>query len=280
MAATNRKRSIANTLIYEGGLSMIRSDPGNWTGGKVGVGELKGTNFGIAANTYPNHDIKHLTKDQAIAIYERDYWPKVGGDELPMGVDQVAFDAGMNSGPSRGLMWVGKAAGLTANFTAVNVARAVKAKPDTIAVIKRACANRMGFLKSLGTFGKFGSGWTRRVTQMEAIGVKMALEVKTPAAVNDNLKREAVKAGNESSAGTKKAATAATAGSGSVGVATIPEGTSESLFSFGWIAYAAIGIVVVLVLVTVALFVWQAWKDRLRKEAYEDAAAGRIGEAA
>lgn len=42
-----------NRLIgHEAGYSNDRRDPGNWTGGKVGIGTLKGTKFGIAANTY------------------------------------------------------------------------------------------------------------------------------------------------------------------------------------------------------------------------------------
>ena len=36
---------------HEGGYSTDRRDPGNWTGGRVGVGTLKGTKFGLAANT-------------------------------------------------------------------------------------------------------------------------------------------------------------------------------------------------------------------------------------
>ena len=53
------------TFAYEGGLSMIRFDPGNWTGGKVGVGALNGTNFGIAASSHPTLDIKALTRAEA-----------------------------------------------------------------------------------------------------------------------------------------------------------------------------------------------------------------------
>ena len=51
---------------HEGGYSTDRRDPGNWTGGKVGVGVLKGTKYGIAANTYPNLDIKNLVVFQKV----------------------------------------------------------------------------------------------------------------------------------------------------------------------------------------------------------------------
>lgn len=65
---------------HEGGFTMDRRDPGNWTGGKVGVGKLLGTNRGIAANTYgeallrKGKTIKGLTEAECATIYERDYF--------------------------------------------------------------------------------------------------------------------------------------------------------------------------------------------------------------
>lgn len=82
----------------EGGYSDDPADPGNWTGGRVGVGELRGTKYGISAGAYPTVDIKALTLDAARSIYVRDYWVKVGGDELPAPVAMVVFDDGVNSG--------------------------------------------------------------------------------------------------------------------------------------------------------------------------------------
>jgi hypothetical protein len=36
---------------------MDERDPGNWTGGAIGKGELRGTKWGISAQTYPQIDI-------------------------------------------------------------------------------------------------------------------------------------------------------------------------------------------------------------------------------
>ena len=90
------------TLGFEGVYSTVRADPGNWTGGKVGKGELKGTKKGIAASAYPDLDIVHLTDAEIAAIYERDYWRPIRGDELPAGPDLMTFDFAVNSGTSRG----------------------------------------------------------------------------------------------------------------------------------------------------------------------------------
>ncbi len=47
------------TLHQEGGLSLDPKDPGNWTGGKVGLGKLLGTKYGIAAASHPGLDVRH-----------------------------------------------------------------------------------------------------------------------------------------------------------------------------------------------------------------------------
>jgi len=63
------RRALSFVLKEEGGLSLDRYDSGNWTGGRVGVGALKGTKYGIATSSYPDLDIRRLTVEQAGAIY-------------------------------------------------------------------------------------------------------------------------------------------------------------------------------------------------------------------
>lgn len=82
----------------EGGLSLDPRDRGNWTSGKVGVGELKGTKYGISAMSYPELDIGELTLQDAKTIYKRDYWDAVGCDLLPDLIAFDVFDMAVNSG--------------------------------------------------------------------------------------------------------------------------------------------------------------------------------------
>ncbi|MFZ0931236.1 MAG: glycosyl hydrolase 108 family protein [Syntrophobacteraceae bacterium] len=42
-----------------------------------------GTKFGISSRSYPNVDIKNLTRDQAVGIYYHDFWLKGGIDRIP-----------------------------------------------------------------------------------------------------------------------------------------------------------------------------------------------------
>lgn len=71
------KQAIALTLKHEGGYQNDPDDPGNWTGGVKGVGEQKGTKFGISAHEFPDLDIVNLTEDQAIDIYQHGRPPKI-----------------------------------------------------------------------------------------------------------------------------------------------------------------------------------------------------------
>ena len=70
MTASNRLPSFLATMVWEGGatLSRTRADPGNWTGNRVGVGQLKGTKWGVAAGSHPGLDIAALTSEEACKI--------------------------------------------------------------------------------------------------------------------------------------------------------------------------------------------------------------------
>jgi hypothetical protein len=65
------------TLINEGGFQKDEDDSGNWTGGAKGVGELKGTKYGISAHEFPDLDIENITQDQADDIYRNGRPPQV-----------------------------------------------------------------------------------------------------------------------------------------------------------------------------------------------------------
>ena len=66
--------AVGLTLINEGGYENNPNDSGNWTGGKVGEGELKGTKYGISAAEFPTLDIVNLTEAEAQVIYKSKYW--------------------------------------------------------------------------------------------------------------------------------------------------------------------------------------------------------------
>lgn len=97
----NFDTAVNHVLSEEGGFTLNPKDSGNWTGGVEngeGKGELKGTKWGISARSYPKVDIKNLTRDDAKAIYRRDFWNVIKADQLPARLRLHVFDVSVNSG--------------------------------------------------------------------------------------------------------------------------------------------------------------------------------------
>lgn len=81
-------KAIEMVLSHEGGYVTDIDDPG---------GE---TNFGISKRSYPNLDIQNLTRDEAIEIYQRDWWEKYGyGNIENPEIAAKIFDLAVNMGP-------------------------------------------------------------------------------------------------------------------------------------------------------------------------------------
>ena len=160
-------QALAIVLGHEGGFSNERADPGNWTGGRVGVGELRGTKFGISAGAYPTIDIANLSLESAGAIYRQSYWDCVEGDRLPPPLALLVFDAAVNNGVGRAVRWLQQT---------LDVAIDGQLGPQTLAALEREArtkggaalcseflARRMTFMASLPTWASFGLGWSRRL---------------------------------------------------------------------------------------------------------------------
>jgi lysozyme family protein len=147
----------------EGAFTADSADSGNWTGGAVGQGQLKGTKYGISAASYPTVDIANLTLDQAKAIYLRDFWNKFGGDSLNPALAFQVFDGAVNSGVSRSVKWLQQAAGVTQDGVI---------GPQTLAAVnalQAACAicayngYRLDFMTDTKVWPTYSRGWAKRV---------------------------------------------------------------------------------------------------------------------
>lgn len=76
----------------------------NNEGGYVNNPSDKGgeTNFGISKRSYPNLDIKNLTRKEAKEIYRVDYWNKIHGERLNnQDIAYQIFDFTVNAGYTR-----------------------------------------------------------------------------------------------------------------------------------------------------------------------------------
>ena len=177
-------QAFAVVVGHKGGFDDTHADPGNWTGGAVGVGALHGTKFGISAAAYPTVDIANLTLDDAEAIYRRDYWLTVQGDELPAPLALLVFDAAVNNGVKRASEWLQEAVGAATDgrvgpLTIAAVARAVAAE-GLFPICAEFQAQRLDFMAGLSTWRSFGLGWARRLCSLPYQAVQMQGSPRDP----------------------------------------------------------------------------------------------------
>lgn len=95
----------------EGGYQNDPDDRGNWTGGQKGVGQLRGTKYGISAASYPAEDIAALTLDRAAALYERDFWGPAGCSVVPDALRFDLFDTAVHGGVGKAIKLLQRAVG-------------------------------------------------------------------------------------------------------------------------------------------------------------------------
>lgn len=122
-------------LRFEGGYCNNILDPG---------GE---TNFGICKRSYPDLNIKDLTKDEAAEVYRRDFWEKLGIAAVPESLRLIFFDCAVNQGPAR-----------ARTFLTI----AMK-DPNPVKAFARA---RFEHYMSLPGWKEFSKGWARRLFEI------------------------------------------------------------------------------------------------------------------
>lgn len=173
----------------EGVLSMDPHDRGNWSGGAVGVGELRGTKFGISAAAHPDVDIASLTLAQANVIRKEQYWDEVRGDELPPALAIMLADVAYMSGPETAVRQLQRQLGFTGRnidgiFGPMTMQRLRQsiARPSVFGLpsglhdfVTEYAAQRMMWEASLSTWSANKLGWTRRLMHGVALATLCAL---------------------------------------------------------------------------------------------------------
>ena len=149
----NFDQAFDRLLGNEGGYVNDPNDPG---------GE---TNWGISKRSYPNVDVKALTREGAKRIYRTDFWERGGMDGYDPAIAFQVFDIAVNSGIETAVRMLQRAAGVADDGHAgpVTIA-AVKARSVTD-VLMLLVAERLEFWAKLSTWERFGRGWSRRAAQ-------------------------------------------------------------------------------------------------------------------
>lgn len=159
------EKTFERVIGVESGFQDTPADRGNWTGGQIGKGLLRGTKYGISAMSYPNLDIKNLTLEHAKGIYYEDWWVELKMDRYPPALAFQMFDAAFNHG-------IGNASKMLQR--AVGVKDDGMVGPLTMKAIEARClddvvmlflSERLTFMTFLGTWNTFGKGWARRIAE-------------------------------------------------------------------------------------------------------------------
>ncbi len=155
-------RCISLILGEEGGIENHRKDPGGLT------------NYGISQRSYPRLDIAALTLDDAKAIYRRDYWNPIRGDDLPSGLDLLMLDSAINQGVVTAINLLQQALHITDDglLGPQTLAAANSAMPNLLDDFAAERALRYEFNRNEETFGR---GWYRRLLRINRQAWERAL---------------------------------------------------------------------------------------------------------
>lgn len=138
---------------HEGGYVDHSADPGGAT--KFGITHITLKEW--RGRPVTKGDVRQLTKEEASKIYRARYWNAIKADDLPAGVDVLAFDIAVNHGVARWKQWAPLIVGLS---------------PDD--AVRAVTERRRRFYRSLQTFKVFGKGWMRRANEVEAYALELA----------------------------------------------------------------------------------------------------------
>lgn len=147
---------------HEGGYVNNPADPG---------GETK---FGISKRSYPNLDIKNLTRDQVKPIYLKDFWLAANCPLVPAPLRFPLFDFAVNSGPSVAVKSLQTRIGETADGILGPKTLNEISHWDPIQLSIAFSLDRLLFMTNLPNWPAFGKGWSRRIRLniLDSLGVK------------------------------------------------------------------------------------------------------------
>lgn len=135
---------------HEGGYVNHPYDPG---------GE---TNWGISKRSYPDVDIKNLTRDDAKKLYYNDFWLPIRGVSHDSIRFQV-FDAAFNHGFGNAIRILQRAVGVADDGYWGPISQDAYDATQENDTLFRFLAYRLRFFTKLRQFDTFGRGWCNRV---------------------------------------------------------------------------------------------------------------------
>lgn len=154
---------------WEGGFVNHPQDPGGATNFGITIDTLsrwRGTKASVA-------DVRNMSVEEARQIFYANYWMPLRADEMPLSVALMTYNAGVNSGPSRGAKLLQRALndhGQNLEVDGRIGARTVAAiyKVDERRLVDSFAGAHENFYRGLSGFGTFGKGWLNRLFDVTA----------------------------------------------------------------------------------------------------------------
>ena len=165
----NFEQCLALVLKSEGGFVNNVKDPG----GMTNLGVTKAVWEKWVGHPVTEADMRALGPKDVAPLYKANYWDKISGDSLPLGIDYATFDMAVNSGVSRAAKTLQQVLGVGADGQIGPATLRALETANAREVATGVCEARLAFLQSLPTYGTFGKGWARRVSEVENTAFSM-----------------------------------------------------------------------------------------------------------
>ena len=157
-------------LRHEGGYVDHPDDPGG------------ATNLGITHKTLAawrnvdkctRDEVRTLQIDEAKEIYRAHYWNALNCDQLPVAVDLVTFDMGVNAGVGRSSRMLQEVVAVEQDGQIGPITISAVQRTDPEFIINRFSDRRLEYYQSLKHWATFGKGWSRRTRETRQTALDM-----------------------------------------------------------------------------------------------------------
>lgn len=164
----NFDKSFDLVIKSEGGYVNDPLDRGGET--NLGVTKAAWMSY-LKVSELPPNAMKELTKDKVKPFYKAMYWDKVCGDDLPSGIDYIAFDFAVNAGAGQSAKFIQRAVGSNADGVIGPVTMEKVIKTASADLLSSFTQQREKFYRDIVARRpeqvKFLKGWLARVAHSD-----------------------------------------------------------------------------------------------------------------
>lgn len=164
----NFDRAFDLVMKSEGGYVNDPADPGGET--NLGVTKAAWLSY-LGVKEIPINTMRELTKEKVKPFYKKMYWDKVCGDDLPSGIDYLAFDFAVNAGTGQAAKFIQRAVGAVADGAIGPATMEKVIKTSSVDLLISFSTQKENFYKDIvarkPTQAKFLNGWLSRIASVD-----------------------------------------------------------------------------------------------------------------